>query len=60
MDKNRKKSDEAKSEDKDNNNTGTTGVHVGETAVAQDSAGATSKGSSIGTYVFMSLKLMSH
>ena len=31
-DKNRKKGDKAKLEDKDNNNTGTAGAHVGETA----------------------------
>ena len=36
-DKNRKKDDEAKLEDKDNNNTGTVGADVGETAASQDS-----------------------
>ena len=37
-DKNLKKGDEAKSEDKDNNNTCTVGVHVGETTAPQDSS----------------------
>ena len=49
-DKNRKKGDEAKSEDKDYNNTGTAGTHVEETSADQD-AGATSDGSSIGAHV---------
>ena len=38
-------------EDKDNNNTGTVGVDVGETAAAQKNTGATSDGSSIGAHV---------
>ena len=48
--KNRKKGDEPKSEDKDNNNIGTTGAHVGETTMPQDS-NAPSNGSSIGAHV---------
>ena len=49
-DKNGKKGDKAKSEDKDNSITGTAGIHIRETAAAQD-AGATSDGSSIGAHV---------
>ena len=49
-DKNRKNGDEAKLEDKDNNNTGTAGAYVWETAAAQDSS-TTSNGSSIGAHV---------
>ena len=49
-DKNKKKGDEPKSEDKDNNNTGTAGAHVGETRMPQDS-NAPSNGSSIGAHV---------
>ena len=49
-DKNRKKGDEPKSEDKDNNNTGTAGAHVRETTTPTDS-NAPSDGSSIGAYV---------
>ena len=51
-DKNRKKDDEPKSEDKDNNNTGTTGAHAGETTMPQDS-GAPSNGSSIGAHIYI-------
>ena len=50
-DKNGKKGDETKSDDKDSNNTCTAGAHVREAALAQDSTGATSDGSNIGTYV---------
>ena len=39
-DKNGKKDDEAKSEDRDNNNTDTIGAHVGEKALAEDNSGA--------------------
>ena len=49
-DKNGKKGDEPKSEDKDNNTTGTTGAHVRETATPKDST-APSNGSSIGAHV---------
>ena len=49
-DKNRKKGDETKSEDKDNSNTGTAGVHVGETTTPQD-ASTPSNGSSIGAHI---------
>ena len=49
-DKNRKKGDENKSENKNDNNTGTAGAHVGETTTPQDSS-ASSNGSSIGTHV---------
>ena len=49
-DKNRMNGDEAKLEDNDNNNTGTTAAHVRETAVAQD-AGATSNRLSIGAHI---------
>ena len=48
-DKNGKKGDEPKSEDKDNNNTCTTGGHVGITTTPQDSS-APSNGSSIGAH----------
>ena len=43
--------DEAKPEDKGNNNTGTVGAQVGETTAAQDNAGATSNRSIIGAHV---------
>ena len=49
-DKSGKQSDEPKSEDKDNNITGTAGAHVGETTTPKDS-NAPSNGSSIGAYV---------
>ena len=49
-DKNRKKGDEAKSEDKDNNNAGTAGVYIGEMAASQNTS-TTSNRSSIGTHV---------
>ena len=47
---NRKKGDEHKSEDKNNNITGTAGAHVGETTTPKDS-NAPSNGSSIGAHV---------
>ena len=49
-DKNGKKGYETKSEDKDNNNTGTTGVHVGETTTPQDSSKPSDR-SSIGAHI---------
>ena len=49
--KNGKKGDDAKSEDKDNNNTCTVDAHVGEMTSAQDNAGATSNILSIGAHV---------
>ena len=48
--KNGKKGDELKSEDKDNNNTGTAGTHVGESTMPQD-LNAPSDGSRIGAHV---------
>ena len=50
-DKNGKKGDEAKLEDKDNNNTCNTGAHVGETTTPQDSS-TPSNGLSIGAHVY--------
>ena len=49
-DKNGKNVDESKSEDKDNNNTGTAGAHIGEITTSQDSSALTNR-SSIGAYV---------
>ena len=48
-DKNGNKGDEAESEPKNNNNTGTTGVHIREMTAAQD-FGTTSNGLSIGVH----------
>ena len=50
-DKNRKKGDEAKSENKDSDITGTAGAHIGKTTSAQDNVGATSNVLSIGAHV---------
>ena len=49
-DKNRNKGDEPKSEDKDNNTTGTTCAHIGETTTPKDS-NAPIDGSSIDAHV---------
>ena len=56
--RNRKKGDDPKSENKDNNTTGTAGTHVGDTKTPEGS-NASSRGASIGAHVLEAIGQLS-